>query len=203
MRRSRKNEIFSAVDETTTTNEIGGKMSNLPTYSTLFTTLYDEASPIGTSGHDTHYSVFRAVEWMDGLRDPLDTAQIHDFAVAWDEDHDARVISAIEKIYLAGLLSPVLFVGEHKGWLTVIVSAQFANHHTEEYLREHRNAIRRIAESLEDPWELEVGWFDKKIDSGDHFAIQHLTNLSEWSSTIYLGNINLLWNLGIKEMTFG
>jgi hypothetical protein len=42
--------------------------------------------------------------------------------VIWDEDHDERVIGVVERMYFAGLLHPVLFVGERKGSLTVVLS---------------------------------------------------------------------------------
>ena len=71
-------------------------MSPVPSYSKLFSTLHDEAEPVGNLGRGTHYSVFRAAEWFDVERRPLVQAQIHDFAIVWDEDHDTRVISTVE-----------------------------------------------------------------------------------------------------------
>ncbi|WP_253073410.1 hypothetical protein [Sodalis ligni] len=94
-------------------------------YSTLLSCLYDEQQPIGNLGRGTHYSIFRTVEWLDVNRTPVNLPQLHDFSVIWDEDHDERVINVIENIYMAGLLSPIQFIGERKGTLTVIVAAKF------------------------------------------------------------------------------
>ena len=91
-------------------------MSDTPAYSTLFCCLYNESAPIGSIGRGCHYSVFRSVEWLDVTRSPLELPEMHDFAVIWDEDHDTRVINVIERIYLSGLLSPIQFVGERKGF---------------------------------------------------------------------------------------
>lgn len=96
-----------------------------PAYSHLFSCIYDEAEPIGRIGRGTHYSIFRAAEWHDVMRRPLPVAQVHDFAVVWDEDHDTRVIEVVEKLYMKSLLSPVQFIGERKGSLNVIVAAKF------------------------------------------------------------------------------
>src|SRR5688572_1906398 len=85
-------------------------MTNPSVYSKLFACLYDEPAPVGNLGRGTHYSVMRSVEWLDVVRRPLPLPEIHDFAVIWDEDHDSRVIEAVERIYMAGLLSPIQFI---------------------------------------------------------------------------------------------
>src|SRR5690242_20442353 len=96
----------------------------MPVYSALFSCLHDESKPIGNIGRGSHYSVFRAVQWKDALGEPLPRAQMQDFAVVWDEDHDERVIKVAEEIYMAGLLFPIRFIGERKGMLTVIVDTR-------------------------------------------------------------------------------
>lgn len=82
-------------------------MKTLPVYSALLACLYDEPEPVGHLGRGTHYSIFRTAEWRDVVLDPLPVPQIHDFAIIWDEDHDTRVIEAVEAIYMTGLLSPI------------------------------------------------------------------------------------------------
>src|SRR5450755_3079611 len=140
---------------------------NTPVYSSLFACLYDEPGPVGHLGRGTHYSVFRSVEWLDVVRAPLDLSQIHDFAVIWDEDHDTRVIEVLEDIYMAGLLSPIQFIGERKGTLTAIVVARFYSADTESSLDEYIRKLNDISAntSNRDSWPAEVGMFDRSPGS--------------------------------------
>jgi len=95
------------------------------TYSDFFKTLHDETGPTGYLGRGTHYSVLRAVVFHDHMGKPLAEGQFADFAVIWDEDHDARVMEPIEQIYGRGLLSSFLMFGERQGSFTVILSNKF------------------------------------------------------------------------------
>ncbi len=173
-------------------------MPAYPIYSTLFSTLYDEPEPIGYLGRGTHYSVLRSVEWLDVTRKPVTPPQIHDFAVVWDEDHDTRIIEAIEKIYMAGLLSPIQFIGERKGGLTIIVAARYYYHDSVETLKAYERAIEDIAQSMDDPWSSEVGMFDRS-------PLEHqcepegIINAPRHNVMLYLKNIDSLWRLGTKD----
>ncbi len=176
-------------------------MAATPQYSTLFSCLYDEPDPVGQLGRGTHYSVMRSVEWLDVTRRPLALPEIHDFAVIWDEDHDTRVIEAVEQIYMAGLLSPVQFIGERKGMLTVIVAARFyfwSDSGIEAYTR----AINDISQSLDDSWPAEVGSFDRSPDSVQMGWLQTSTAglISDTDHRVntYLTNVDSLWRLGTK-----
>src|SRR5260370_21913517 len=93
-------------------------------YSAFFQTLHDEAKPVGKIGRGTHYSILRAQVWQDERLKPLKKGMLADFAVIWDEDHDERVIEVIEWLYFEGLLSPIRFIGERKGSLTVLLDAK-------------------------------------------------------------------------------
>lgn len=171
-------------------------MPEVRQYSTLFTCLHDEPAPIGSLGRGTHYSIFRSVEWLDVTGCPLSRPQIHDFAVIWDEDHDVRVIEAVERIYMAGLLSPVQFIGERKGGLTAVVAAKF-------YFREtggdaYRCAIDAISQKLDDPWSVEVGCFDRAPGNPHQNFYEGLIQDSDHRVAIYLANIDSLWSLGTK-----
>ena len=131
----------------------------MPIYSTLFSCLYDEPSPVGNLGRGAHYSIFRSVEWLDVIREPLIIPQVHDFAVIWDEDHDIRVIQVIEAIYMAGLLSPIQFIGERKGTLTIIVAAKFYFAHSKANLDAYIYRLNEISvkPGHGDSWPSEVG----------------------------------------------
>jgi hypothetical protein len=166
------------------------------TYSPFFQTLYDEQEPVGTLGRGTHYSVLRAIVFHDEKGSPLAgtryknaNAQFHDFAVIWDEDHDIRVIEAIEKIYVAGLLPFFPFIGERKAMLTGLAFSD------SEILRSFAaTQLQEICNDIyNDCWVSEVGVFDQPsgiIASGHENVL------------LYLSNIKMLWNLGLKEVTY-
>lgn len=169
-------------------------------YSTLFSCLYDESQPIGQLGRGTHYSVFRSVEWLDVVRAPLKTPQIHDFSVVWDEDHDTRIIEIIESIYMAGLLSPIQFIGERKGVLTVIVAAKFYFNTHDSDLKNYERQLQDICTipSHGDYWSVEIGMFDRSPDSPHQTDLQGLISDKEHRVITYLRNIDSLWGLGTK-----
>ena len=172
-----------------------------PVYSTLFSCLYDEPEPVGNLGRGTHYSVFRSVEWLDVTRSPLAVPQVHDFAVIWDEDHDTRIIEIIEAIYMAGLLSPIQFIGERKGTLTVIVAAKFYFSGSQADLDSYEQQIQKICETPRhgDYWPVELGMFDRSPGFPQHQTELHgLISAEEHRVITYLRNIDSLWGLGTK-----
>lgn len=167
-------------------------------YSTLFTCIYDDVGPVGSLGRGTHYSVFRSVEWLDVTRRQLAFPQIHDFAVIWDEDHDERVIEAVEQIYMAGLLSPVQFIGERKGTLTAVVAAKFYFTGPDTNTEAYRNSIEAIVKNLNDPWPVQLGSFDRAPGSQHQTFSEGLIQDSKDRVDLYLRNIDSLWSLGTK-----
>lgn len=171
-----------------------------PSYSTLISCLHDEPQPVGNLGRGSHYSIFRSVEWLDVVREPLAVPQVHDFAVIWDEDHDTRVISVIEEIYMAGLLSPVQFVGECKGMLTVIVAAKFYYAHDETSLDLYTRQLNDISENARhgDCWPTKVGMFDRAPGIIHQTEVRGLISADEHRVVTYLRNIDSLWSLGTK-----
>lgn len=172
-------------------------MRNTPSYSPFFSCLYDEQEPIGSLGRGTHYSVFRCVEWLNVLRLPLPRPEVHDFSVIWDEDHDARVINAIEQIYMSELLSPVQFIGERKGVLTVIVAAKF---YFFADMKKYKKALNDVSQNLGfDSWPAELGCFDRSFGSPHQTFTEGLISDSEERATTYLRNIDSLWSLGTKQ----
>jgi hypothetical protein len=175
-------------------------MRSTPQYSTLFTCLYDESVPIGDLGRGTHYSIFRSVEPRDVVGSPLHTPEVHDFGVIWDEDHDLRIVPVIEQIYMGGLLSPVQFIGERKGALTVIVAAKFWSYNSEEDFDAYKMALfhKMRGTILGDVWSLEVGMFDRNPGSPTQTNLKGLIADDEIRSSIYVRNIDSLWKLGTK-----
>lgn len=175
-----------------------------PAYSTLFSCLHDEPEPVGYLGRGTHYSVFRSVEWLDVVRTPLAIPQVHDFAIIWDEDHDTRVIEVVESIYMAGLLSPIQFIGERKGILTLIVAARFYFAYDQATLEAYIRQITEIAQNANhgDCWPVEVGMFDRSPGAPQYphqTELRGLIAAEEHRVVTYLRNIDSLWGLGTKD----
>src|SRR5205807_666933 len=83
-------------------------------------TLYEQLKPVGDNAHGTHYSVMRARLWHNPNGSRSGTALDHTFAVIWDEDHDGRVLLAIEELHVSGTLANVKFIGEIRGVLQII-----------------------------------------------------------------------------------
>lgn len=175
-------------------------MSDLPIYSSLFSCLYDEQGPVGQLGRGTHYSVLRSVEWLDVQREPLSLPQIHDFAVVWDEDHDTRVIEAVENIYMAGLFSPVQFIGERKGMLTIILAARYYWSGTGANIEDYKKAVEDICRDVGgDSWPVEIGSFDRSPGSPHQCELHGIIAAGEHRVLTYLRNIDSLWSLGTKD----
>lgn len=169
-----------------------------PLYSELFNTLYDEQEPIGEIGRGTHYSVLSSVEWNSAFRKPLSKPLAHKFAVVWDEDHDTRVIHSIENLYKAGLFAPVEFIGERKGFLTVVVGNCIYNE-SDKIIREYTSAVTNAAQPYDDEWSVEIGVFERLPFSGPQAICNSLIHDAEHKANTYLKNINNLWGVGIES----
>jgi hypothetical protein len=175
-------------------------MANLPAYSPLFSCIYDQPEPVGSIGRGSHYSVFRTVQWRDIDGDFRDSGREHDIAVVWDEDHDSRIVDVIGHFHMAGLLWPVVFIGERKGLLTLILwhgvdpSVERADWY---------DAVREIAanETDHDSWSVEYGTFHR-----DPANTQGLTEPSgliadDRSRVVaYLQAIDVVWQVGEKHI---
>ncbi|WBA15333.1 hypothetical protein [Salinivibrio proteolyticus] len=162
-------------------------------YSPLFSTVYDEKTPIGYLGRGTHYSIFRAAQFLNNMYQPQTPLRAQDFCVVWDEDHDTRIIEVIEILYLNNLLAPVLYIGERKGGVSVILDKSFYDNKT--LLSSFYQQLSIITQGLNDPWCSDVGYFDPTSKCVEPVA---LINDSIDKVTVYLNNINNLWSLGHK-----
>lgn len=169
-------------------------------YSTYFSCLYDENDPVGRLGRGTHYSIMRSVEWLDVCREPLSLPHVHDFAVIWDEDHDERVIDAIERIYMAGLLAPIQFIGERKGILTALIAARYRFSGEEGDYEQYVAQIGSICQSVHgDYWPFEIGMFDRSPGWPAHQTeVVDLIGDGDEKVITYLRNIDNLWRLGTR-----
>lgn len=170
-----------------------------PVYSQLISCLYDQSEPVGGLGRGTHHSIFRSVQWRDIDGDFRDSGREHDFAVIWDEDHDARVIDLVDSLHMAGLLWPVAFVGERKGGLTLLLW------HGVDPTKERSDWFERARELAEyaiphDPWTVEFGVFHR--DPANREGLTEPAGLISDSTDLvvaYLQAIDVLWQLGEKR----
>ena len=162
-------------------------------YAQILATLHDETEPVGHLGRGTHHSILRTTTWFDEQIILMSEPKYHDFAVIWDEDHDERVIDAIKDMYKKKLLSPVLFIGERKGGLNIIISPEYRDSVDEPTFKEYVDAIVDLAQSQEDPWSADVSIF------GESDAWKNIINDNSENVELYLRNIQMLWNLGLKE----
>ncbi len=157
-------------------------------YSPLFETLYDQTEPVGHLGRGTHYSVLRAASWKNASGQLVDRALLHCFAVLWDEDHDERIIPVLEDLHLEGLLSPVVFVGERKGGISLVVSPAFSQGDAKK-IASYAAQIEAIAEDQEDPWTVDVVSL--------HDPETSIVNDTWERVHAYLQGILVLWPLGL------
>ena len=178
-------------------------MTKTPSYSPILHCIYDEPEKRGTMGSGCHYSVFRAAEWFDVSGDPVEQAHMHDFAIIWDEDHDTRIIEAVERLYLAGLMFPIQYIGERKGTVAIILAAKFYWLMSDQYKKD----VKRImSDDLSmDSWTCEFGVFDKLLVDGVH---PHQTDLRclitdlENRVDTYIRCIDNLWNIGSRPYDY-
>ncbi len=160
-------------------------------YSHFFQTLHDEQDPVGYLGRGTHYSVLRAIVFQDVTGAAIEESAFHDFAVIWDEDHDIRVLQAIERIYLAGALPAFKFIGERKAMLTAILATLATSRTRTEALG---NVLRRACYDVHGD-----SWCPEIISSNStHFPI---IGDADDKVALYLRNIDMLWHLGTKTAT--
>lgn len=157
---------------------------------TLFQFIHDETRPVGLLGRGTHYSVARVAEWRDVRLRNTAAARLHDFAIIWDEDHDERVIPVLESLYLNGLLAPVLYAGERKGTLSLILDPAMKEAGPSA-LGEYEENARNLAAPDGDAWTVEVALM------GDG-STRIIADGDERVDT-YLRNIHVLWSLGLKD----
>lgn len=162
-------------------------LTSYPSYSSLFHTLYDEPAPTAELGRGAHYSILSAPQWEHPLKgDRMTLPLIQRIGVIWDEDHDTRVIQTLEAGYMNNLLAPVIFIGERKAALTVVIrdDADVDGH----YEHNWGNAIERV---LEDCWSLEI------VHVKDVVQAQMIHDHRAEVVATYLANIRNLWQLGM------
>jgi hypothetical protein len=171
------------------TQPLPPKRSIMQKYSDFFQTLHDEQTPTGTLGRGTHYSILRAVVFQDEEGKALAEAEFFDFAVIWDEDHDLRVIEAIQRIYIAGLLPRFTIFGERKGCFTAIIKGEFKDESQREWLSGRVHAITCNLDN--DSWPAS----SVELDSPDNKIISDTPE----RVNLYIENLIMLWELGLKS----
>ncbi len=163
----------------------------MQTYSDFFQTLHDETQPTGYLGRGSHYSILRAVTWHGPNRQTLKEAHYLDFGIIWDEDHDVRVIGAIELLYKRGWLSSAIIVGERKAGFTFLMSDDL---YASTSLLERQKSQAELDDMMQsfedDPWNGYLGSIGADGDS--------IINDKPEKVRLYLRTIEMLWQLGVK-----
>jgi len=154
-------------------------------YSPFFEVIHDEQKPVGFLGRGTHYSVFQYPSWVADSGSPLSKPRQHRFSVVWDEDHDTRVIRVLERLYLAGALESVMFIGERKGMLTAVLFQSIAKTRRQEL----QATFESVASFDADTWTVEL------FSPGEASGI--ISDETGKVST-YLSNIENIWQLGVS-----
>ena len=109
------------------------------------------------------------------------------------------MISVIEKLYMAGLFSPVQFIGERKGTLTLIVASIFY-FYDEDVINNYKQQINNITANVDfDSWSSDVGSFDRVPGSPQQTFTEGIINAEEHRVITYIRNVDSLWNLGTKK----
>jgi hypothetical protein len=110
-----------------------------------------------------------------------------------------------EQIYMAGLFSPIQFIGERKGCLTAIVAAKFYYFDSDGVLNAYTHALQSVVTSAirDDFWSTEVGLFDRSPGSPHQTDLKGLINAEEHRVVTYARNIDSLWSLGSKQFDQG
>jgi len=161
-------------------------------YFNYFKTLHDETSPVGYLGRGTHYSIVQSLAWTDLKLNPSNIPLSHNLAIIWDEDHDERIIDVIETLYIKGLLTPIIFIGERKGSLSIIVDCNIVNNiDNNDWFYEYSKTIANIADGLDDPWGSDISLSDSLTNN--------IINANNDSVNLYLNTLKMLWNLGLHR----
>ncbi len=163
----------------------------------FFKTIHSDNKAVGDIGDGSHYSVLRSTTWYDNSRLLLNEPMIHDFAIIWDKDHDNRIIEFVEHMFMNNVLSPVLFVGESKEHLTVFVSPLFRETTDEHVFQDYVSSVVELAKNQYVPWTAEVCVF------GEALTKHQIIDSSNDRVELFLKNINMLWNLGLKDFRVG
>lgn len=166
-------------------------------YSEIFSTSHNEIGSVGYQKNGTHYSVLRTTTWFDQNISPLMVPKIQDFAIIWDKRHKEEIIDVVEHMYMNNLLAPVLFVGESNCCLNIIVSPHFKKSSDEHEFFLYLSSIVKIIKNNYVPWTAKVFVFE------DGFSEFQLPDWSLEDSTLYLKNISMLWDIGLKDFKFG
>jgi len=162
-------------------------------YSPLFCVLHDELGPIGSLGRGTHSSILSAVQWRNAENRPMAVPKIQRFALIWDEDHDTRVIPVLEAAYMNNLLAPVLYIGERKASLTVIVDDAFPMSSMASFEESWSGIMDKAL--VNDHWGLDIARIGD-LDKEGVYSQQIIHDKRERVRT-YLSNLYNLWHLGL------
>ncbi len=116
----------------------------------------------------------------------------------WDEDHDLRIITAIERLHSQSLLTHALFIGERKGTFTLLVDGSYYGRITD-YRKDllRRQVARQVASIGGDHWQVAIGSFSP-VGINDETIMESIIDADDSKIEAYLRRIGVKWCLGTK-----
>lgn len=178
-------------------------------YSTLFSTVHDEPAPYGSL--NAHYSVFRSVVHYDptgALFDWDQTLALHHMAVIWDADHDTRIISVMEQLAVHQCLSPIVFIGESRGRVVILLCREFFKGRDKLSQLAYYHRVQEIVKNPlhGDPWTVVFGEYASpaKRDAWElDNAHDIIPGANNTDTLAYLDSITTIWRLGGRDFEKG
>lgn len=164
--------------------------------SSFFRLRFEDVPPIDGYHRGTHYGIFRVPTSYDVLRRPVAIPHLQDFAVIWDRFREPYVVSFAERLYLAGLLSPVQFIGHRRGVITVIVAAKSYYSGIEVDSVSYIDLVRDLAREFDPGFSVVIGTFDRHEGSAQNSQLHILMADTEQRSLERLREIDRQWRLG-------
>jgi hypothetical protein len=162
-------------------------------YSTILACLFDQAGPAIVNGGNPSYSIFRVTQARDQIGQRVDRMTVHDLAIIWDDDHDERVVYALERLHLAGLLWPVVFASENRGTLTMFIQGGLSlPSNFEEEVREACSA------AVKDNWHVTFPIYNRPSPFNFNPGLDVVPGAS-LNAISYLCAIDAQWKLGLRE----
>jgi len=164
--------------------------------SKIFKTLHNEISPVGKSGQNKHFSVLRAGPSSDMPPNFEDISTYQDFVILWGKGHNIKVIEIVERLHSEGLLFPVLFVEERKGFLTIIIDKKIFDQLGGHKLRSYKSKVQKITLNPKGPYTEFVYVLNGDLSSRDGLLFEHDGPKHSFQ---YYESIRKRWNLGVTN----
>lgn len=159
-------------------------MNALQHFEKNFLAVYEEPEHVASLGRGAHYSIVRYIDPLKKAGSKSLTGRMRDLAIIFDEDHDTRIFEFIGKMHEQGLLEHVLFIGERKASVTILLDDKA-------WEGAYESALPQKVVTL-DGDEFQVRTHAWNTD------VRDIINDREDKVLCYLSCIKMLWNLGVQ-----